>query len=104
MKQFDRFRETGGILPEKATGANHDETTLRQRLLPREALGRAAATWQVAAGLLTPIGALLGALLAETIGLRPTLWILALGFGSAFLWLVAARDTLPGRSDATSAP
>ena len=38
-----------------------NETTLRQRLLPPEALGRAAATWQVAAGLLTPAGALLGA-------------------------------------------
>ena len=81
-----------------------NETTLRQRLLPQEALGRAAATWQVAAGLLTPVGALLGALLAETIGLRPTLWILALGFGSAFLWLVAVRDTLPGLRDASSAP
>ena len=74
-----------------------NETTLRQRLLPREALGRAAATWQVAAGLLTPTGALLGAVLAETIGLRPALWILAAGFASAFLWLVVARNTLPIR-------
>jgi Na+/melibiose symporter-like transporter len=74
-----------------------NETTLRQRLLPQEALGRAAATWQVAAGLLTPTGALLGAVLAEAIGLRPTLWILAAGFGSAFLWLLAARHTLPVR-------
>ena len=62
-----------------------NETTLRQRLLPQEALGRAAATWQVAAGLLTPAGALLGAVLAETIGLRPTLWVLALGFAAAFV-------------------
>ena len=42
-----------------------NETTLRQRLLPPEALGRAAATWQVATGLLTPAGALVGAALAE---------------------------------------
>jgi predicted MFS family arabinose efflux permease len=75
-----------------------NETTLRQRLLPLEALGRAAATWQVAAGLLTPCGALLGAVLAEAIGLKPTLWILALGFASAFAWLLANRSTLPGRS------
>ncbi len=75
-----------------------NETTLRQRLLPQEALGRAAATWQVAAGLLTPTGALLGALLAEIIGLRPTLWILALGFASAFLWLVFMRENLPART------
>ena len=74
-----------------------NETTLRQRLLPQKSLGRAAATWQVAAGLLTPTGALLGAVLAETIGLRPTLWILAAGFATAFLWLVVARDTLPVR-------
>ena len=72
-----------------------NEITLRQQLLPQEALGRSAATWKVAAGLLTPAGALLGAVLAETIGLRPTLWVLALGFASAFLWLVAARSTLP---------
>ena len=38
-----------------------NETTLRQRLLPPEALGRAAAAWQVANGLLTPVGALAGA-------------------------------------------
>jgi predicted MFS family arabinose efflux permease len=80
-----------------------NETTLRQQLLPREALGRAAATWQVAAGLLTPAGALLGAVLAEAIGLRPTLWVLAAGFASAFLWLIFARNTLPVQSDAAPA-
>ena len=72
-----------------------NEITLRQQLLPQEALGRSAATWQVAAGLLTPAGAMLGAVLAETIGLRPTLWVLALGFASAFLWLVTMRSALP---------
>ena len=74
-----------------------NETTLRQRLLPPEALGRAAATWQVAAGLLTPAGALAGALLAETIGMRPTLWALAIGVALAALWLVAARGAVPDR-------
>jgi predicted MFS family arabinose efflux permease len=74
-----------------------NETTLRQQLLPQAALGRSAATWQVAAGLLTPAGALLGALLAEAFGLRPTLWVLAAGFAAALLWLLAARSTLPGR-------
>ena len=54
-----------------------NETTLRQRLLPPEALGRAAATFQVANGMLTPIGALIGGVLAEGIGMRPTLWLLA---------------------------
>jgi len=72
-----------------------NETTLRQRLLPPEALGRAAATWQVATGLLTPAGALVGAALAESIGMRPTLWALAIGIALAALWLVAARDAVP---------
>ena len=71
-----------------------NETTLRQRLLPPEALGRAAATWQVAAGLLTPIGAMTGAALAETLGMRPTLWVLALGVAIAALTLIAVRRAL----------
>ncbi len=71
-----------------------NETSLRQRLLPPEALGRAAATWQVATGLLTPAGALAGAALAETIGMRPTLWVLAIGILLAALSLVAARNAL----------
>ena len=75
-----------------------NETTLRQRLLPPETLGRAAATWQVAAGLLTPAGALAGAALAETIGVRPTLWVLAIGIGLAALWLIAIRAALPARN------
>jgi predicted MFS family arabinose efflux permease len=73
-----------------------NETTLRQRLLPPQFLGRAAATWQVATGLLTPAGALTGAALAETIGMRPTLWMLALGIALAAAWLIVARRALPG--------
>ena len=38
-----------------------------------------------------------GAVLAEIIGLRPTLWLLAIGGGVAALWLIAARRALPGR-------
>ena len=72
-----------------------NETTLRQRLLPPEALGRAAATWKVAAGILTPTGALLGAALAETIGMRPTLALLAVGFAVAACVLALARESLP---------
>jgi MFS family permease len=75
-----------------------NETTLRQRLLPLETLGRAAATWQVATGLLTPAGALTGAVLAETLGMRPTLWVLAFGVAAAALVLTGARRALPGAS------
>lgn len=75
-----------------------NETTLRQRLLPPEALGRAAATFHVANGTLTPVGALIGGALAEGIGLRPTLWLLAVGYALAFLTLLAARRALPARA------
>jgi hypothetical protein len=61
------------------------------------ALGRAAATWTVANGVLTPTRALTSALLAELIGLRPTLWMLAAGGGIAAMWLAAARRAIPGR-------
>lgn len=71
-----------------------NETTLRQRLLPPEALGRAAATWQFADGLLTPAGAIAGAVLAETIGMRPTLFVLAAGLALAALYLVTAGASL----------
>jgi predicted MFS family arabinose efflux permease len=80
-----------------------NETTLRQRLLPPEALGRAAATWQVAAGLLTPAGALTGAALAESIGMRPALWALAIGAGLSAAWLVVVRRAIPGKAT-TPAP
>jgi MFS family permease len=73
-----------------------NETTLRQRLLPPEALGRAAATWQVATGVLTPAGALAGAALAETIGMRPTLWLLAIG--------LAVRGPRRGAQDIAADP
>jgi len=75
-----------------------NETTLRQRLLPPEALGRAAATFQVANGVLTPLGALAGAVLTESIGIRPTLWLLPIGFGLALVSLVVARTALPARA------
>ena len=74
-----------------------NETTLRQQLLPADALGRAAATWTVATGVLTPTGALAGAALAEAIGMRPTLWLLPFAGVVAALWLMAARRALPGR-------
>jgi predicted MFS family arabinose efflux permease len=74
-----------------------NETTLRQRLLPADALGRAAAAWTAVTGLLTPTGALVGAALAETIGMRPTLWLLPCAGAIAALWLIAARRALPGR-------
>jgi predicted MFS family arabinose efflux permease len=74
-----------------------NETTLRQRLLPPEALGRVAGTFQVANGVLTPVGALVGAMLAEGIGIRLTLWLLAIGYALALVSLILARRSLPSR-------
>ena len=59
-------------------------------------LGGLAGASLAAIGLLTPAGALTGAALAETLGMRPTLWVLAIGIGAAALSLVAARSALPG--------
>jgi zinc transporter ZupT len=48
--------------------------------------------------LLTPVGALTGAALAETLGMRPTLWMLAFGVALAALTLIVVRRALPGAS------
>ena len=73
-----------------------NETTLRQRL--SAARGARPRRGDVAGRhrLLTPAGALAGAALAETIGMRPTLWLLAIGIALAAAWLVVARRAIPG--------
>jgi Transmembrane secretion effector len=53
--------------------------SLRQTVLPPDTLGRANATFHVAAGVLVPIGALLAGSLATATDLRTALWISALG-------------------------
>jgi predicted MFS family arabinose efflux permease len=77
-----------------------NETSLRQRLLPADALGRAAATWRCCG--LDPAGAVAAAL-AETIGMRPTLWMLAIGIAFAATWLLASRRSIPGKERAAPA-
>jgi predicted MFS family arabinose efflux permease len=73
-----------------------NETTLRQQSLPPEALGRAAATFRVASGIVMPTGAMLGAVLAEAIGMRVTLFFTGLGLIAAAGILYASREALPG--------
>lgn len=53
--------------------------SLRQRVLDPAVLGRANATFHVATGVMLPAGALLSGLLADAIGVEPTVWIAALG-------------------------
>jgi predicted MFS family arabinose efflux permease len=66
---------------------NVNQTSLRQAIVPAHLLGRASATGRVMAAALVPLGALLGGLLGEVIGLRPTLALAAGGELLAALWL-----------------
>ena len=49
--------------------------SLRQRLCPARLLGRVNATMRFLMMGLFPVGALLGGVLGEFVGLRPTLWL-----------------------------
>ena len=53
--------------------------SLRQVLTPNDMQGRVVATFRGLSLGLAPIGALAAGLLGEAIGLRPTMWILAIG-------------------------
>jgi MFS family permease len=85
---------------------NVNQVSLRQAVVPDGLQGRAAATVRVLGTGLIPLGALLGGLLGEAIGLRPTLILAALGEGLAAVWLwrspvrslrdLPASDTEPG--------
>ena len=65
-----------------------NRTTLIQQLVPTHALGRVAATQQVIVLAAVPIGAALGGVLGEVLGLRSTLGIAALGTIAATVALV----------------
>lgn len=66
------------------------QTSLRQTLTPDELLGRVTATLAFAVSALVPLGALLGGLLGELIGLRPTLLLAATGELLAVAWLLGS--------------
>lgn len=61
--------------------------SLRQMAAPDELLGRVTATTRFLGVGMRPIGALLGGLLAEQVGLRPTLVAGGCGMLLAFFWL-----------------
>ncbi|MBS0471926.1 MAG: MFS transporter [Proteobacteria bacterium] len=61
-------------------------TSLRQSLFPARLLGRTAAAFTVSAGAVAVIGALVGGVLGDRIGVRPTLYIAAaLYFATPFI-------------------
>jgi predicted MFS family arabinose efflux permease len=68
-------------------------TTLRQTLVPEEALGRVNAALQVVTGALLPLGALAAGPIAAILGVRETLWVGA-ALGLAGPLILAASGPL----------
>jgi MFS family permease len=73
-----------------ATVYNVNQVSFRQRLCPDRLLGRMNATMRFVVWGVLPIGALIGGVLGAVVGLRPTLWIGALGQAMAGIWLLAS--------------
>ncbi len=65
-----------------------NELSLRQAITPDRLLGRAAASFQLVVEGIGPVGALIGGLLGETLGVRTTLYIAAFGIFLSVLWIV----------------
>ena len=66
---------------------NVNQVSLRQAIVPDRLRGRAGGTTRFLTSALVPLGALLGGLLGEVIGLRETLTLAAIGELLAALWL-----------------
>ena len=79
--------------------------TLRQASTPPHALGRVNASMQVLDGALSPLGALVGGMLATFIGIQNTLFIAAAGILASRVWLmVSPVPRLRDVSDVAQAP
>lgn len=75
----------GGI---GVTISNIHVISLRQTITPDRLLGRMNASYRFLITGTVPLGALLGGFLGETIGLRTTLFVGALGLSTAWLWVL----------------
>ena len=67
---------------------NINQVSLRQAICPDRLQGRMNATMRFMVWGTMPLGSLLGGTLGSTIGLRPTLWVGAVGGSLAFLWVL----------------
>jgi MFS family permease len=65
---------------------NINQVSLRQAITPDRMQGKMNATMRFMVWGTMPIGAFVGGILGRSIGLRPTLWIAAIGGVVAFLW------------------
>jgi hypothetical protein len=61
---------------------------LRQAITPMHLLGRVGASMSFLVGGVGTLGLLAGGLLGSAIGIRPAIWVSALGGAAATLWLV----------------
>jgi MFS family permease len=69
------------------TGTNVHTYAIRQAVTPVAMLGRSSAAYRVLTYGFIPLGALLGGLLGETLGLRPALLVAALLLFPSWCWL-----------------
>ncbi|UVS77916.1 enterobactin exporter EntS [Actinokineospora sp. UTMC 2448] len=67
---------------------NVAQVSFRQTICPDHLLGRMNASVRFLVWGSLPLGGLLGGVLGELIGLRPTLWVAASGCGLASLWVL----------------
>lgn len=67
---------------------NITQVTLRQRLTPDGLLGRMNASMRFVVWGSMPVGSLIGGFLGGAIGLRPTLWVAAIGGLCAVIWIL----------------
>jgi len=82
------------------------QVSFRQTLCPDALLGRMNATMRFVLWGSAPLGALLGGALGTDFGLRPTMWITAVGQVLPFAWIAASPLTrgaeLPAATTATT--
>jgi MFS family permease len=67
-----------------------NSAALRQRITPPHLMGRTIAVMQFITQGAKPLGSLLGGVLGQQIGLRPTLWVMAVGGLAILPWVVSS--------------
>lgn len=81
---------------------NINQVSLRQAITPARVQGRMNATIRFTVWGTMPIGALIGGVIGEALGLRPAMAIAAVGTSLAFLWLV--RSPVRGLREQPASP
>jgi MFS family permease len=90
------------ILGGTGVAYNINQVSVRQALCPRRLQGRMNASVRFLVWGTLPLGGFLGGALGSYIGIRPTLWVAAVGQGLAFLWLLPSP--VPGMREMPVGP